>query len=73
MDSETENALAIPEVKGPTKAKRAENDAMESRIDASLAQMREDMAKRETRLILAVAVIVGVGLTIFGFLTVPPS
>jgi len=73
MDHETENALAIAELKGAIKAQRAENDAMESRIDTSLAQMREDMAKRETRLILAVAVIVGVGLTIFGFLTVPPS
>ncbi|MCY4151358.1 MAG: hypothetical protein OXE94_03870 [Aestuariivita sp.] len=42
---------------------------MKSRIDASLAQMREDAAKHETRLIFAMIAVVGVGLTIFGFMT----
>jgi len=62
-------------------------NAMESRIDTSLAKnesamdrLRADMerrdkeaAQRETRLILAVALIIGIGLTIFGFLTAPPT
>ncbi len=38
-----------------------------------MAKHRADAANREARLILAVAVIVGVGLTIFGFLTAPPA
>jgi len=38
-----------------------------------MAAHREDAARRETRIILAVAVIVGVGLAIFGFLTAPPG
>ncbi|MCY4288563.1 MAG: hypothetical protein OXC63_08220 [Aestuariivita sp.] len=80
MTEEHDNALAIAEMRGEMKAIRAENEAMESRIDAKLADLRTDMAtnredaaKRETRLILAMAVIVGVGLAIFGFITVPPS
>ncbi len=48
MQPETENALAIAELKGKLVAQRAENDAMESRIDARLAAMQADMAKRET-------------------------
>ncbi len=36
--------IAIAEIKGEMKAIHAENDAMESRIDASLAQMRVEMA-----------------------------
>ncbi|MCY4153678.1 MAG: hypothetical protein OXE94_15830 [Aestuariivita sp.] len=89
--AERDNALAIAELKGQLhgalKTIRAENEAMESRIDTRLAENqsamdrlradmathREDAAKRETRLILAIAVIVGVGLTIFGFLTASPS
>ncbi len=52
MDHETE--IAIAELKGELKASRAENEAMESRIDArlagvdaSLALMREDAARRD--------------------------
>ena len=48
---------------------------MESRIDASLAQLREDMAKlateaakRETRLLLSVAAMIGLGIAILGFI-----
>ena len=41
---ERRNAIAIAEIKGNMTAMRAENDAMESRIDASLAKMRADMA-----------------------------
>jgi len=87
MDNEQKNAIAIAELKGEMKAIRAEMNAMESRIDASLAKnesamdrLRADMerrdkeaAQRETRLILAVALIIGIGLTIFGFLTAPPT
>ncbi len=80
MENEQKNAIAIAEIKGEMKAIRAEYEAMESRIDSSLTQMRADMEKRdkeaanrETRLILAVALIVGIGLTIFGFLTTPPT
>lgn len=63
--------MAIAELKGDLKAIRAENEAMESRIDASLAQLREDISKREIRLIFAMIAIVGIGLTIFGFVTAP--
>ncbi len=42
---------------------------MESRVDASLVKMREGAAQREVRLTFAMIAIVGVGLTIFGFLT----
>ncbi len=48
MEPETENAVAIAELKGALKAQRAENDAMESRLDTGLALLREDMAKWET-------------------------
>ena len=34
--------------------------------------LRADMSQRETRLILAMAAIIGIGLTIFGFLTALP-
>jgi len=37
------------------------------------ADLKTEAARRETRLILAVAVIVGIGLTLFGFLTTSPT
>ncbi len=40
---------------------------MESRIEARLAGMEANMAKRETRMLLAMAAIVTLGFTIFGF------
>ena len=40
---------------------------------SAMDRLRADMSQRETRLILAVAVIIGIGLTIFGFLTTPPA
>lgn len=36
--------------------------------EKSFAQMREDMAKRETRMLLSVAAIIGLGITILGFI-----
>ena len=47
MTDETENALAIAELKGRLDARRAENEAMESRIDARLASLQVDLAKRD--------------------------
>ena len=47
MTDETENALAIAELKGRLDARRAENEAMESRIDARLASLQADLAKRD--------------------------
>ena len=41
---------------------------MESRIDAGLAQLREDMAKREVRMLLAIAVVIGLAIAILGFI-----
>ncbi|MCY3996514.1 MAG: hypothetical protein OXF07_10255 [Rhodobacter sp.] len=62
------------------KTVQAENETLKADLAATLSGMRadiarhrEDAARRETRLILAVAVIVGVGLTIFGFLTASPG
>ncbi len=40
--------------------------------DKEAANRDKEAANRETRLILAVALIVGIGLTLFGFLTTPP-
>ena len=75
MSEEQDNALAIARLDGDRAAVRAEMQAMESRIDASLAQLREDMAKlateaakRETRLLLSVAAIIGLGIAILGFI-----
>ncbi len=62
---------------------RAENETLRADLAATLAGMRMDMAthredaarrdvdaaKRETRLIFAMIAIVGIGLTIFGFVT----
>ena len=47
MTNETENARVIAELKGRLGAQRAENEAMESRIDARLASLEADMAKRD--------------------------
>ncbi|MCY4006655.1 MAG: hypothetical protein OXE84_07520 [Rhodobacteraceae bacterium] len=47
MTDETENALAIAELRGRLDAQRAENEAMESRIDARLASLQADLAKRD--------------------------
>ncbi|MCY4261509.1 MAG: hypothetical protein OXC91_14780 [Rhodobacteraceae bacterium] len=81
MNSENDNMLAIAELTGKLDGQllaiRGENEAMESRIDASLsdlrsgvdvnfAKMREDMAKRETRLLLAIAGMIGLAVAILG-------
>lgn len=62
-----QNALSIAEIKGEMKAIRAENEAMESRIDASLAKMRADMERRDKEnqrwivgLFIATIVILGI-------------
>ena len=47
MTDETENARVIAELTGRLDAQRAENEAMESRIDARLASLQTDMAKRD--------------------------
>ncbi len=43
MDEHQQNTIAIAELKGDLKAIRAENDAMETRIDASLDRLRTDI------------------------------
>jgi len=51
MSEERDNALAIAELRGGLAAVRAETQAMESRIelriDAGLARLAEDAAKRD--------------------------
>jgi len=49
----------------------AQKETSQERLNATLERFRTDIANRETRLILAMIVIVGVGLTIFGLLTAP--
>jgi len=44
---EQQNAIAIAEFKGNMNAMCAENNAMESRIDVSFAQIRTDMERRD--------------------------
>jgi len=41
-------------LEGELKTSRAESEAMESRIEARLTGMQVDLAKRETRMLLAV-------------------
>ncbi|MCY4153353.1 MAG: hypothetical protein OXE94_14120 [Aestuariivita sp.] len=53
--------------------KQAEYRTDISHLAEKMAERDKEAAQRETRLILAIAVIVGVGLAIFGFLTAPPS
>ena len=79
MDQQ-QNAIVIAELKGNVTAMRAEMDAMESRIDASLAKNESAMdrlradrerrdkeaAHRETRLILAMAGMIGLAVAILG-------
>ena len=55
-------------LKGDRAVVRAEMQAMESRIDTSLAHLREDMAKREVRMPLAIAVMFGLAIAILGFI-----
>ncbi|MCY4151003.1 MAG: hypothetical protein OXE94_02040 [Aestuariivita sp.] len=73
--AERDNALAIAELKGEfcgeIEAIKARNEAMESRIDAKLTDLqaematsREDAAKRETRLLLSIAVMITLGVSV---------
>ncbi len=78
MSEERDNALAIAALRGEVKAQeeriksmKAENESALDRTSATLDRFRADMATRETRLILAMIIIVSVSLTIFGFLTTP--
>jgi len=61
--------LKIAEIKGNMNAIHTKNNAMESRIDASLARMqadranfRKDAAKRENRLIVTMAGMIALGI-----------
>ena len=67
MSGKQDNALAIARLEGNRAIVRAEMEAMESRIDTSLAQLREDMAKREVRMLLAIAAMIGLGIAFLGF------
>ncbi len=80
-------ARQIVRLDGGIKTSRAENDAMESRIEARLAGMqahmadwkadmadwKADMAKRETRMLLAVAGMIGLAVAILGILISLPA
>ena len=70
MDDPTPHRLSgrIARLEGEIKTSRAENEAMESRIDARLAGMEADMARRETRMLLAVAGMIGLSVAILGIL-----
>ncbi len=73
-------ARQIIRLDGAIKTSRAENDAMESRIEARLAGMETNMAqrdadaaKRETRMLLAMAGMIGLAVTILGILITLPT
>ncbi len=72
VSEERDNALAIAGLRGDLVAVRAETQAMESRIesriDAGLARLAEDAAKRETRLILTMIGLIVGAVTILGIL-----
>ncbi len=68
-------ARQIVRLEGELKTSRAENNTMESRIDARLAGMEADMAKRETEAVkrekqqlLAIAALIALATTILGVL-----
>ena len=75
-------AKQIVRLEGEIRTSRAENDAMESRIDARLAGMQADMAKletdaakretdavkREKQQLLAIAALIALATTILGIL-----
>jgi len=74
FDHDFDKRLAVLEER--MKTQLAKNESAIDRLRADIANFKTDAEKRdkeaahrETRLILAVAVIVGIGLTIFGFLT----
>ncbi|MCY4151581.1 MAG: hypothetical protein OXE94_05020 [Aestuariivita sp.] len=80
MTEEYDSALAIAKLDGEMKAIRAENEAMESRIDTSLANLRtematyrEDAAKRETRLLLSIAVMITLAVSIISLVVLLPA
>ncbi len=72
VSEKRDNALAIAGLRGDLVAVRAETQAMESRIesriDAGLARLAEDAAKRETRLILTMIGLIVGAVTILGIL-----
>ena len=41
---------------------------MDERYDKGWALLREDMAKRETRMLLAIAAMIGLGIAVPGFI-----
>ena len=43
-------------------------DTMNERYDKGWALLREDMAKRETRMLLAIAGMFGLGIAVLGFI-----
>ena len=47
---------------------RAETDTAYERLRSDMALLREDIAKRETRLILAVGGMIATGVVVLGFL-----
>ncbi len=48
-------------------------NTMDERYDKGWALLREDMAKRETRMLLAVAGMIGLAVTVLGILIGLPS
>jgi len=79
MSEKRDNALAIAELRGALASARAETQAMESRIesriDAGMARLAEeaakrdaDAAKREIRLIVTMVGLIVGAVTILGFL-----
>ena len=75
MVEDRDTALAIARLEGDRAAVRAEMQAMESRFVAGLERLEKEIAKqaaeaakRETRLLLSVAAIMGLGIAILGFI-----
>ena len=75
---EFDKRLAVLEER--MKTLKAENTSAQERLNASLegfrtdqAQLREDMAKRETRMLLAVAGMIGLAVAILGILISLPG
>ena len=83
MTEEHENALAIAEIRGEVKAIRSEYAPMESRIDTKLtalggaidkqqAELLAEIAKRETRLLLSIAVMLTLAVSLMGLIVLWP-
>ncbi len=67
MTDETENALAIAALRGNLDTQEERMNTIKAEYRTNIAGLAEDMAQRETRLILAMAGMIGLAVAILKF------